>query len=82
MIGVGIADKNIDKAAKHLEDDSGLDKWRKEKIEEFLYNIYEYFDSHEILTEKEIRKRSKEKVKVTLIGIIRVYTTDTLNKNI
>ena len=71
---------NIDKAAKHLEDDSELNKWRKETIEEFLYNIYEYFDSREILTEKEIRKRSKEKVKVTLIGIIRVYTPDTLNE--
>ncbi|MHA1285727.1 MAG: helicase-related protein, partial [Promethearchaeota archaeon] len=70
--------ENIDKAAKYLEDDSGLNKWRRETIEEFLYKIYEYFDSHEILTEKEIRKRSRERVKVILIGIIRVYTTETL----
>ena len=70
----------IDEAAKHMEEDSSPNNWHKETLEDFLINIYKYFDTHEILTEKETKKISRDVEKVKLIGILRLYTTETLEK--
>jgi hypothetical protein len=68
----------LDSVVKKMDDDSSLNRPRVEAIEEFLISIYDYFDRVGIIIEDKSKYQEKEKREIKLIGIMRVYTEETL----
>ncbi|MFW9874947.1 MAG: hypothetical protein ACFFG0_17710 [Candidatus Thorarchaeota archaeon] len=72
--------EKINESASHVEDDSAFNKWRKETVEDFLDHVYNYFDRHEVMTEKEQKSLAKGTKQIKLIGILRLYTQESMEK--
>ncbi len=72
--------EKIKEAAEHVPDDSMFNEWRQESIERFLDEVYLYFDQHEIMTGKQDESKILGSKALKLIGIIRLYTYESMEK--